>query len=61
MLPLMNNIFNIFIIKSIIKKSIKLNNNKLNNNKLHYSDVLKLSNSKVKYGEQYETIDIFNK
>ena len=56
MLPLMNNIFNIFIIKSIIKKSIKLNNNKL-----HYSDVLKLSNSKVKYGEQYETIDIFNK
>ena len=56
MLPLMNNIFNIFIIKSIIKKSIKLNNNKL-----HYSDVLKLSNYKVKYGEQYETIDIFNK
>ena len=28
--------------------------------KLHYSEVLRNSNSRVKYGEQYETIDIFN-
>lgn len=55
MLKLINNILDIKI--KIGKQNAIIGRNYYKP-KLHYSDVLKKSNSKIKYTDQYETKDI---
>jgi len=54
----------VYLIKSFLNQRyinpFQLQMDKYLKKKLHYSEVLRKSNSRVKYGEQYETIDIFN-